>query len=81
MEFRLFREMFVEHFEKSPGDVRFDVFREWWIEPGDSPFPVALSFGSFFLVLNLLCVPAVLQSLLIIWSCFLKYFFVAGNFR
>ena len=32
--------MFVEHFEKSQGDVRFDVFREWWIEPGDSPFPV-----------------------------------------
>ena len=26
VEFRLFREMFVEHFEKSPGDVRFDVF-------------------------------------------------------
>ena len=24
-----------------------NVFREWWIEPGDSPFPVALSFGSF----------------------------------
>ena len=55
--------MLVEHFEKSPGYVRFDVFREWWNEPGDSPFPVTLSCGSFFLVLNLLCVPEIFKTI------------------